>query len=120
MRVACSPTETGPAWLVLRPEAVRVAGSGANGVPDALSGVVRDVAFRGSGFSYRIELPALGVHVKAETRAAAIPHEVDEPVAVEWDGDACWLLEREASETAPPPPPIAAEPDLEIAPEPGG
>ena len=27
MRVACSPSGTGPAWLVLRPEAVRVAGS---------------------------------------------------------------------------------------------
>ena len=120
MRVACPRDETGPAWLVLRPEAVRIAGPGANGVPDALSGIVRDVAFRGTGFSYRIELPALGVHVKAETHAATIPHEVDEPVAVEWDGDACWLLKREASETAPPPPPIAAEPDLEIAPEPGG
>ncbi len=120
MRVACSPAGTGPAWLVLRPEAVRVAGSGVNGVPDALTGRVRDVAFRGSGFTYRIELPALGLHVKAETRAAAMAHEVDESVAVEWDGDACWLLEREPSETAPPPPPIAAEPDLEITAEPGG
>ena len=117
MRVACSPTGTGPAWLVLRPEAVRVARPGANGVADALTGSVRDVAFRGAGFSYRIELPALGVHVKAETRAASIPHAVDAPVAVEWDGDACWLLEREASETAPPPSPLAVEPDLEIAPE---
>jgi ABC-type Fe3+/spermidine/putrescine transport system ATPase subunit len=120
MRVACPPTKAGPAWVVLRPEAVRVAGSGADGVPDALTGVVRDVAFRGTGFSYRIELPALGVHVKAETLDAATPHAVDEPVAVEWDRDACWLLEREASETEPPPPPIEAEPGLETAPEAGG
>jgi ABC-type Fe3+/spermidine/putrescine transport system ATPase subunit len=119
MRVACARSEAGPAWLVLRPEAVRVAGSAANGVPDALSGVVRDVAFRGTGFSYRIELPALGVYVKAETHEAALPHAVDEPVAVEWDSDACWLLDREASETAPPPSPLQAEPDLETSPEPG-
>jgi len=110
---------TGPAWLVLRPEAVRVAGSGANGVPDALTGVVRDVAFRGTGFTYRIELPALGVHVKAETRAAVTPHAVDDPVVVEWDRDACWLLARDASEIEPPPPPVQAEPDLETAREPG-
>jgi ABC-type Fe3+/spermidine/putrescine transport system ATPase subunit len=115
LRVARPMESTGPAWLVLRPEAVRVAGPAANGVPDALTGVVRDVAFRGTGFSYRIELPALGVHVKAETRAALTPHAVDDPVAVEWDGDACWLLKREASETEPPPPPIEAEPDLETA-----
>jgi len=115
MWVASSQRGTGPAWLVLRPEAVRVAGSGADGVPDALTGVVRDVAFRGTGFSYRIELPALGVHVKAETRAAVTPHAVDDPVVVEWDRDACWLLEREASETEPPPPPVQAEADLETA-----
>jgi hypothetical protein len=53
--------------------------------------------------------------VKAETRAALTPHAVDDPVVVEWDGDACWLLKREASETEPPPPPIEAEPDLETA-----
>jgi ABC-type Fe3+/spermidine/putrescine transport system ATPase subunit len=115
MRVARPLGGAGPAWLVLRPEAVRVAGPAANGVPDALTGLVRDVAFRGTGFSYRIELPALGVHVKAETRAAETPHAVDDPVVVEWDGDACWLLKREASETEPPPPPIEAEPDLETA-----
>jgi ABC-type Fe3+/spermidine/putrescine transport system ATPase subunit len=119
MRVTCPRDETGPAWLVLRPEAVRVAGSGVNGVPDALTGVVRDVAFRGTGFTYRIELPGLGVHVKAETRAAGTPHSVDDEVAVEWDGDACWLLDREATETEAPPPLLAAEPDLETAGEAG-
>ena len=119
MRVDCPREASGPAWLVLRPEAVRVAGA-ANGVPDALTGVVRDMAFRGTGFSYRIELPALGLHVKAETRAATAPHAVGDPVGVEWDSDACWLLEREASVTEPPPPPIASEPDLETAQEANG
>ena len=120
MRVAHSQQGTGPAWLVLRPEAVRVARQGANGVADALTGVVRDVAFRGTGFSYRIELPALGMHVKAETRAAATPHAVDDPVVVEWDRDACWLLARDASEIEAPPPPVEAELNLETARDSGG
>jgi spermidine/putrescine ABC transporter ATP-binding subunit len=119
MPVARPQQRTGPAWLVLRPEAVRVASSAANGVGEGLTGVVRDVAFRGTGYSYRIEIPALGVHMKAETRAGATAHAVDERVTVEWDGDACWLLEREASQTEPPPPPIEAESDLETAREAG-
>jgi spermidine/putrescine ABC transporter ATP-binding subunit len=107
-RVEATGVEPGPAWLVLRPEAVRVSGAfTANGSADALPGVVRDAAYRGTGFSYRIELSALDVFVKAETRGA-VGHEVDQSVSVDWDPDACWLLPREEEETVAPTP-IAGE-----------
>jgi spermidine/putrescine ABC transporter ATP-binding subunit len=107
-RVESTGVDTGPAWLVLRPEAVRVSGAfTANGSADALPGVVRDAAYRGTGFSYRIELSALDVFVKAETRGA-VGHEVEQPVSVDWDPDACWLLPREEEETVAPTP-IASE-----------
>jgi ABC-type Fe3+/spermidine/putrescine transport system ATPase subunit len=109
-RVEASGTPPGPAWLVLRPEAVRVSGAfTANGGPESLPGVVRDAAYRGTGFSYRIELQALDVFVKAETRGA-IGHEVEQAVSVDWDPDACWLLPREEEETVAPTP--TAEEDL--------
>ena len=94
-RVPCGGAPTGPAWLVLRPEALRVVNGAAGS--DAIPGVVRDVAFRGTGFSYRIDLPQLDGQVKAEPRAgSSSPHFVDDAVGVEWDADACWLLPREA------------------------
>lgn len=100
---------TGPAWLVLRPEAVRVTGAFAgNGTPDSLPGVVRDSAYRGTGFSYRIELSELDAHVKAETRGA-VGYEVDEPVSIDWDSDACWLLPRDEADVVPPAPTVGEE-----------
>ena len=55
IRATGNGVEPGSAWLVLRPEVVQV------GSPfrqaSALEGVVLDVAFRGSGFGYRIEMP---------------------------------------------------------------
>ena len=70
---------------------------------------MRDAAYRGTGFSYRIELSALDVFVKAETRGA-VGHEVEQSVSVDWDPDACWLLPREQEETVAPTP--VAEEDL--------
>jgi ABC-type Fe3+/spermidine/putrescine transport system ATPase subunit len=110
-RVEVPDPTPGPAWLVLRPEAVRVQGE--NGTPDSLPGVVRDAAYRGTGFSYRIELSELEAHVKAETRGA-VGHEVDEPVAVDWDPGACWLLPRAVDETVAPTP--TADEELAAAP----
>jgi ABC-type Fe3+/spermidine/putrescine transport system ATPase subunit len=108
-RIEYHDATPGPAWLVLRPEAVRVSGDfGANGSPDSLPGVVRDAAYRGTGFTYRIELSELDTHVKAETRGA-VGHEVDQPVSVDWDSDACWLLPRDEDETVPPPPALDEE-----------
>jgi ABC-type Fe3+/spermidine/putrescine transport system ATPase subunit len=103
-RIEYRDSEPGPAWLVLRPEAVRVSGAAAgNGTAGSLRGVVRDAAYRGTGFSYRIELTEFETHVKAETRGVA-GHEVDQPVSVDWDADACWLLPRGEEETVPPAP----------------
>ena len=102
--VSCPDVPLGPAWLVLRPEAVRVVGKGANG-SEALPGVVRDVAFRGTGFVYLIDLSEPGAQVKVETRASSSPYVVDDAVGVEWDADACWLLSRDVTaERAPTPP----------------
>ncbi len=92
----------GPGWLVLRPVAVRVVAPPATGGDDALPGIVRDVAFRGTGFSYRIELPELGVHAKAESRTADAARNVDDPVDIEWDAAACWLLTDDACSAGAP------------------
>jgi ABC-type Fe3+/spermidine/putrescine transport system ATPase subunit len=82
------------AWFVLRPEVVRL---GSAGSPGALRGVVRDIAFRGAGYTYRVEIPGLGEPVKAETPAeAGPPFAVGSEVAVSWDPASCGLLAREA------------------------
>jgi spermidine/putrescine ABC transporter ATP-binding subunit len=110
-RIEYRHSEPGPAWLVLRPEAVRVSGAaGDNGTAESLRGVVRDAAYRGTGFSYRIELSEFETHVKAETRGVA-GHEVDQAVSVDWDADACWLLPRDEQETVPPAPTLEEEAD---------
>jgi ABC-type Fe3+/spermidine/putrescine transport system ATPase subunit len=116
-RVECVDPSPGPAWLVLRPEAVRVSGAfAANGSPDHLPGVVRDAAYRGTGFSYRIELSELEAHVKAETRGA-VGHEVDQPVSIDWDAGACWLLPRAPEETVAPAPTAAEDLDANERPK---
>jgi ABC-type Fe3+/spermidine/putrescine transport system ATPase subunit len=82
----------GPAWLVVRPEVVRLAQNGHAGV----GGVVRDLAFRGTGFSYRVDVPGLPDPVKAEMPAdTAPPVGVGSDVRVSWDAAACGLLPRE-------------------------
>jgi ABC-type Fe3+/spermidine/putrescine transport system ATPase subunit len=79
----------GPAWLVVRPQLVRLAQNGDAGVP----GVVRDLAFRGTGFSYRVDVPGLPDPVKAEMSAeSAPPVDVGSDVRVSWDPAACRLL----------------------------
>jgi ABC-type Fe3+/spermidine/putrescine transport system ATPase subunit len=89
-------TSTGPAWLVLRPEVVRLAAPGADDGP-GVDGIVRDIAFRGSAFTYRVEIAGLPEPVKAE-----LPSEVDTPVAIGsevsvlWDVGACRLLRQES------------------------
>jgi TOBE domain len=63
--------------------------------PDELAGVVRDVAFRGTGFQYRIAVDALETELKAEAPASTAEMAVDERVTVGWTPSACWLLPRE-------------------------
>jgi len=101
-RVEARDAARGPAWLVLRPEAVRVAGAPADVGGDAPAGLVRDAAFRGTGFTYRIELTGLGVELKAETPPSSV-HAVGDRVTVEWDASACWLLPRGGEDEAATP-----------------
>ena len=110
-RVRCPRPQSGPAWLVLRPEAIEMSAATARDGSGTLSGVVRDVAFRGTGFSCRIELPALGAQVKAEGRGATPPFAVDDAVAIDWSPESCWLLPRARGDDTPPPVPSEHEPD---------
>ncbi len=85
---------TGPAWLVLRPEVVRLeapsAGDGA-----ALRGTVHDLAFRGSGYTYRVSVAGLNEPVKAEVAAgSAAAFELGSEVDLIWDPASCGLLPR--------------------------
>ena len=80
----------GPAWLVIRPELVRIAAD----EPGTLAGTVVDAAFRGSGFSYRIEVPGLAEQVKAEVASSSAPLAVGSQVALSWDPDAAIMLAR--------------------------
>jgi ABC-type Fe3+/spermidine/putrescine transport system ATPase subunit len=82
----------GPAWLVVRPEVVRLVPDGDTG----LAGVVRDLAFRGTGFSYRVHVTGLPDLIKAEMSAeSAPPLNVGSGVRVSWEPAACGLLPRE-------------------------
>ena len=89
-----SETVAGPAWLVLRPEVVRLsAPAAADGA--ALRGVVRDLAFRGAGFTYRLEVPGLEELLKAETASEGrVPFELGSEVAITWDAASCGVLSR--------------------------
>ncbi len=85
----------GPAWLVLRPEVVSI--DSRNGAGSELRGIVRDLAFRGTGYSYRIEVPGLPELVKAEVAAMhGGPVAVGNEVTISWDANACGLLTRES------------------------
>ena len=75
-------TAAGPAWLVVRPEVVRLTPAGGDG----LQGKVRDAAYRGAGFSYRLEVAGLDDLVKAETAAeGGVPYELGTEVTLSWD-----------------------------------
>ena len=84
----------GPAWLVLRPENVLVKA----GDPGerAMAATVRDVAYRGTAFSYRLEVAGIEDLVQAEVPATPEhPLEIGSSVAVSWAGEAAILLPRE-------------------------
>jgi spermidine/putrescine transport system ATP-binding protein len=93
-QVSCPGARRGSAWLVLRPEAVQVARLDGEPAADELTGSVRDVAFRGTGFQYRIAVDALETELKAEAPASTPEIAVDERVTVDWTPSACWLLPR--------------------------
>jgi spermidine/putrescine transport system ATP-binding protein len=84
----------GAAWLVLRPDVVRLS---AQATGSGLHGVVRDVSFRGTGHSYRLEVSGLHDPVKAEMHEGG-SFELDDEVELGWDPSACRLLPRVADE----------------------
>ena len=89
-RLAIDGALSGPVWLVLRPEVVGVA----PGPEGPLVGTVADVAFRGTGFTYRIDVAGLADAVKAEV-AGGSPLEVGSTVSLRIDPASCLLLPRE-------------------------
>jgi ABC-type Fe3+/spermidine/putrescine transport system ATPase subunit len=88
---------TGPAWLVVRPEAVQVSERGQEGeASPGVDGIVRDFAYRGTGYSYRIAVGGLAETLKAEVPATdAGPFTIGASVRVSWDPSACRFLARE-------------------------
>ena len=93
----CDDVEGGPAWLVLRPETVCVSAAGG---AQSLRGVVRDFAFRGTGYAYRIALSGVAESIKAEVTAAeGAPFAVGAEVNISWDARACSLLKRMPPDT---------------------
>jgi ABC-type Fe3+/spermidine/putrescine transport system ATPase subunit len=83
---------SGPAWLVLHPEVVRL--GEVAGAP-SLRGVVLDHSFRGSGHSYRVVVPGLDDPVKAEVSGGRA-FDIDAEVDLTWEPDACRILPRES------------------------
>jgi ABC-type Fe3+/spermidine/putrescine transport system ATPase subunit len=85
---------SGPAWLVLRPENVSLtAGKAAEGALDA---EVLDVAYRGTAFSYQLQVHGLEQPVKAEVAATPEhPLEVGSAASVSWAAEAVIVLGRE-------------------------
>ena len=84
----------GAAWLVVRPEIIRVHAEDSNQT-DGLSGIVQDFAYRGSGHAYRIAVEGMEEPLKAEVAAeGAAVFPVGHRVTVNWDPHAPLLLPR--------------------------
>jgi ABC-type Fe3+/spermidine/putrescine transport system ATPase subunit len=81
----------GPAWLVVRAEVVRLAEDG------RLRGIVRDGAFRGTGFTYQLEVAGIDEPFKAEvtSEGQAVLLPLGSEIGLNWHPSACVLLERE-------------------------
>jgi ABC-type Fe3+/spermidine/putrescine transport system ATPase subunit len=87
-------------WMVLRQEDVvltEAAAKGAahsiNGSTERLRGTVRDIGFRGAGYSYVVECPELSEPLKAEVPSeAAQPLPLGAEVFVTWDPEDARVL----------------------------
>jgi ABC-type Fe3+/spermidine/putrescine transport system ATPase subunit len=87
------PDEAG--WLVLRQEDVVLteAGGSTNGSTERLRGTVRDIGFRGAGYSYVVDCPELKEPLKAEVPAeSARPLPLGAEVFVTWDPKVARVL----------------------------
>jgi ABC-type Fe3+/spermidine/putrescine transport system ATPase subunit len=89
-------SSTGSGWIVVRPETARLE------EPDgsiACHGVVVDVAFRGTGFTYEVMLDGVEQIAKVEMAASSgEPFGVGAQVAMTWERRAARLLPRPRSE----------------------
>jgi ABC-type Fe3+/spermidine/putrescine transport system ATPase subunit len=89
-----APDVVGAAWLVLRPEVVRLLpASGAGG----LRGVVQDLSFRGTGHSYKVAVDGVEDPLKAEVSRIE-PLDLGAAVELSWEPEACRLLPRGSGE----------------------
>jgi ABC-type Fe3+/spermidine/putrescine transport system ATPase subunit len=87
---------SGPAWLVLRPEAIRL--TPCTDADEGLRGRIQDCAFRGAGHAYRIAISGTADTLKAEIPAGTQGHlPLGSAVTVQWDAAAGRLLRREAA-----------------------
>ena len=78
----------GPVWVVLRAESLQLqAGRG------PIDGTIRDVAFRGTGYSYRVEVAGLPTLLTVELAGPAIGT-VGDLRSLSWDRDSAVLLPR--------------------------
>ncbi len=85
---------SGPAWLVLRPEVVRVRPPSDDG---SVRGVVLDLSFRGTGHSYRVAVDEVSEPLKAEVSGGEA-FDLGATVELTWEPEACWLLPRDPGE----------------------
>jgi ABC-type Fe3+/spermidine/putrescine transport system ATPase subunit len=89
----------GDGWIVLRQEDVVLTEVGKPAPDGALRGTVRDIGFRGAGYSYRVECPELSEPVKAEVASdAGPPLGLGTAVTVSWDRAAARALPAHANE----------------------
>lgn len=81
----------GPAWLVVRPEAVRL---GASATPDGITlpGTVRDVSYQGTAVACQVEVPLLAASLKVVTQPSSVAYEVGSEVTLSWDVEDCRIL----------------------------
>ena len=99
MRISESLPEPS-AWLVLRPEALRLEGAGYEG----LTGRVSDVAFLGADVAYRVDVEGVDIRVREAGRHPTPTHAVGDLVAVVHDPDRCSILAGSGSNAATRPP----------------
>lgn len=91
VRLADDGRAEGPAWLVLRPEAIKLVEPGAGYV----DGVIADLAFRGTGYTYEVRVPGTADPVKLEAPRNGRAPAVGTPVGLDWRRDDEWVLPRE-------------------------
>ncbi len=96
---------SGPYWLVVRPEDVRLddasdrdnGSASDDGAAGWFPGVVADAAFRGASFTYRVECPEIGSSIKAEVPDNRPPLQVGDRIRVAWAPQRARLIQRDDS-----------------------